>query len=242
MSLGLIRLLAEQVLPGVNKDSMISLARQNISLNVQDFIQYMQSIGHPVTPEATAYTSRNLFLDLGFKKYDDIDFTADEGVTIVHDMNKSLPLKLQDREYDFVFECGTMEHIFDIRQVFSNIIDLCACGGSVFHCSPLTWINHGFYNFSLTLFYDVYRNNGFEDFKFWIVKFPRNWSAGGETVVYDMEFTPVQIMNNFPNDFLLVAFTAKKKSYTTFKVPTQAAYDPALALNTPLKYHTETKP
>jgi hypothetical protein len=242
MSLGLIKLLAEKVLPGVKRDSMISLARQNMAFDVPSFVNYMKAVGYPVTPDECAYTSRNLFLDFGFKKYDDVDFTDDEGVTIVHDMNKPLPLKLQDADYDFVFECGTMEHIFDIRQVFSNIINLCAIGGSVFHCSPLTWINHGFYNFSLTLFYDVYRNNGFEDFKFWIVKFPRNWNAGGETVIYDMDFTPVQIMNNFPNDFLLVAFTARKKYDLPFKVPIQAAYDPALALNTPLKYHTETKP
>jgi SAM-dependent methyltransferase len=235
ISLGLVRLLAEEVLPSVNHDSMVSLARQQLVVNVPNFVNYMAQIGHPATPDEVAYTSKNLFTDLGFKRYEDIDFNDDEGVTIVHDMN--LPIGNTQGQFDFVFECGTMEHIFDIRQVFENVINLCKVGGTVFHCSPLTWINHGFYNFSMTLFFDVYRNNGFEDFKFWIVKFPKNWSQGGETVVYDADFTPTQFLNNCPEDFLLIAFTAKKKEEKLFTVPCQAAYDPVLAIDSSLKQH-----
>jgi SAM-dependent methyltransferase len=192
---------------------------------------HLRDTGHTVTDGP--YTGKELFLDLGFTRYDDIDFIPDEGVSIVHDLN----LPYTGDSYDFVFECGTMEHIFDVAQVFKNMIALCKLGGTVCHVSPLNWLNHGFYNFSLTAFYDVYRTNGFEDFKFWMMNWPRNYLQVGSSAAMKVDFTPVQILPPVGSDFLMVAFTATKVKTQKFQIPTQAAYDKSLALNTPLRKH-----
>jgi hypothetical protein len=198
---------------------------------MKQICDFMQDRGTPCTPGK--YTSKELFTDLGFGQYDDIDFNSDEGVTIVHDMNTPLPAGLAT--YDLVMECGTIEHIFDISQVFKNMIQLCDVGGSVLHISPLNWLNHGFWNFSLTAFYDVYRVNGFENPQFWLMNWPKNYSQVGSSPVLKIDFTPAHILPPPQSDFLMVAFTAKKKESVPFKIPIQAAYDPELKLNTYLK-------
>jgi hypothetical protein len=35
-------------------------------------------------------------------------------------------------------------------------------GGVIFHGNPISMINHGFYNFSPTLYHDFYTQNGWE--------------------------------------------------------------------------------
>ncbi len=233
LTLGIVKLLLGEVLPSLpSKDSVVCLSRSGIiRSNLQPIVDYMNSIGLPPTPGP--YTGRELLLDAGFKNYDDIDFVADEGVSIVHDMN----LPYIGKEYDFVFECGTMEHIFDVAQVFKNIINLTKVGGTVCHISPLNWLNHGFYNFSFTVFYDVYRSNGFENLKFWWINWPRNYGNVGSSDAMRLDFTPSQILPPEGSDFMMVAFTAEKKKSMPFKNPIQAAYDPSLALNTALRTH-----
>jgi SAM-dependent methyltransferase len=236
-TLGLIKLLVGEVLPTLpRKRDVVCLARSGlIPSNFRDIMDYLRNNGINPPLRKAPYTSRELFLDSGFSHYDDIDFVPDEGVTIVHDMNTPLPEHVKG--YDLVVECGTMEHIFDVAQVFKNMIQLCEVGGTVFHASPLTWLNHGFYNFSLTLFYDVYRNNGFDDFNFWLLNWPQNYLQVGSSDAKLVQFTPSQILQPVGSDFLMVAFTAKKKKDQPFKNPIQAAYDPALKLNTILKNH-----
>jgi SAM-dependent methyltransferase len=235
LTLGTVKFLLEEVLPNLeSQDSVVCLSRSNfVSKNFQAIVDYMH--GRGLTLTEGAYTGRELLLDVGFKQYDDIDFVGNEGVSIVHDMNTPLPATVKD--YDLVLECGTLEHIFDVAQVFRNIIQLCKVNGTVCHISPLNWINHGFYNFSLTLFYDVYRNNGFEDFKFWIFDWPFNYGQVGSSPAIPIGFTPTQITPARDTGFLMVGFTAKKKTNLAFKIPIQAAYDPELALNTNLRTH-----
>jgi len=234
LTLGIVRLLIDDVLPTLSsKESVVCLSRSGIvPCDFKAITDYMQETGYPPTPGP--YSGKEMFLDLGFNTYDDIDFVPDEGVSIVHDMNTPYC----GDEYSLVFECGTMEHIFDTAQVFKNTINLCEVGGTVCHISPLTWLNHGFYNFSLTLFYDVYRNNGFDDFKFWLINWPRNYGQVGSSKAMKIDFTPTQILPPIGSDFLMVAFTARKSHKCDFKIPIQAAYDPSLALNTPLRKHT----
>ena len=235
LSLGITRFLLDSVLPEIpNKDSVVCLSRSGIiGCDADKITQDMLRRGLKVTEGP--YTGREFLLDAGFKNYDDIDFVPDEGVSIVHNMNEPLPA--DTKQYDLVLECGTMEHIFDVAQVFKNMIRLCKVGGTVCHISPLTWLNHGFYNFSLTLFYDVYRTNYFENEKFWLMNWPRNYLQVGSSNALKVDFIPSQILQPANTEFLMLAYTAKKTVEGLFRIPTQAAYDPELKLNTPLRTH-----
>ncbi len=99
-----------------------------------------------------------------------LDFSPYEKAEIVHDLNRPAPEALHDR-FDLIVDGGTTEHVFDVRQALTNIARMLKIGGRVIHISPANnWVNHGFYQFSPTLFYDYYGGNGFVDLRGYIAE------------------------------------------------------------------------
>jgi SAM-dependent methyltransferase len=91
-----------------------------------------------------------------------LDYSAFENADVVHDFNTPVPEHFHG-QFDLVLDSGTTEHIFDVRQSLTNIALLLRPGGRVIHISPSNnFVNHGFYQFSPTLFFDYYAANGFK--------------------------------------------------------------------------------
>lgn len=89
----------------------------------------------------------------GAKSVDEFDASPYEGAKIVHDMNKPIGDEHKGK-YNILFEGGSLEHIFDIRQALQNISDMLAIDG-LFLASTCAnnLLGHGFYQFSPELFY-----------------------------------------------------------------------------------------
>lgn len=64
--------------------------------------------------------------------------------------------------YRSVLNGGTLEHVFDLRQVMQNIHDATCCGGLMIHTSPVTWFDHGFVNINPMLYRMTAAANGYE--------------------------------------------------------------------------------
>jgi len=62
-----------------------------------------------------------------------------------------------------VFDGGTIEHVFSLKDAFFNIVRLLRVGGLAIHHAPFDWPDHGFVNINPTLFRDFYLTNGFEE-------------------------------------------------------------------------------
>ena len=93
-----------------------------------------------------------LLSDLGFESVESLDNSAYEGASIIHNMNLPVNGSLHN-QYDFIFDGGTIEHIFNIPQVMENIINMLAIGG--IFCSITCNNNlsgHGIYQFSPEFF------------------------------------------------------------------------------------------
>ena len=101
--------------------------------------------------------TRSLFSQLG-ATLTCVDAVAHEGVDIVADLN--YPQQLG--EFDLVIDAGTIEHCFNIGQAIINASNAVKVGGTILHTSPMTMVNHGFYNLNPTLFMDYYKANGFD--------------------------------------------------------------------------------
>ncbi len=100
-----------------------------------------------------------LFLALGFDELESMDYSSYEACTIVHDLNKDIPIQYHDR-YDLIFDGGTSEHIFDLPKVLENYNKMLKRGGRIIHAAPSSnHVDHGFYMFSPTLFSDYYSSN-----------------------------------------------------------------------------------
>jgi hypothetical protein len=89
-----------------------------------------------------------------------VDYAQIRGGERIADLN--LPQDLG--EFDLVIDPGTTEHCFNVGQALLNAARAVKVGGYIFHTSPMTMVNHGFYNFSPTLFYDFYKQNE------WLIK------------------------------------------------------------------------
>jgi len=100
---------------------------------------------------------------LGARSVRSLDYSDYQQADIIHDLNQPLAPELHN-SFDTLIDGGTMEHIFDIRQVLANYMALVKTGGSIFILTTANNLcGHGFYQFSPELFYRVFGPaNGFE--------------------------------------------------------------------------------
>jgi hypothetical protein len=105
-----------------------------------------------------------LFRVLGFapENVHALDASEFEGADIVHDLNVPID-ETQVGRFDFIFDGGTIEHVFSVKDAMFNTARMCKVGGVVMHISPADYLGHGIYNFSAGLFRDFYPPNGFEE-------------------------------------------------------------------------------
>jgi hypothetical protein len=79
------------------------------------------------------------------------------------DLDLSVPLAKEHRgAYRSLLNGGTLEHIFDVRQAMENIHDAVTVGGLMIHTTPMTWFDHGFYNFNPVFFHQTAEANKYE--------------------------------------------------------------------------------
>ena len=122
---------------------------------------------------------RTFFRRLGFDLVESSDVSDWEGADRILDLNQPVPAELHGL-YDVVFEAGTIQHVFDLPQVFANLHALLKPGGRVIHgmAPSSNHVDHGFYMFSPTLFADYYRANGWEIESFFFFEFRSYWWRG----------------------------------------------------------------
>ena len=169
-----------------------------------------------------------VFKVLGCDSLDALDFTASEGATLVHDLNRTdLPAEALGH-FDLVFDGGTLEHVFHLPNALLCIHDLLAMGGRIIHSSPMNnWVDHGFVQFCPTFFADYYGWNFYEP---GMLKLNRletwefNQGAGG-VFDYDPDFLNTFHFGMFGSAVwaLFVSFIRTPAS-TRGRVPVQRRY------------------
>jgi hypothetical protein len=145
----------------VTYDLLITSAKHfGVPLKTVDSLTLSADPGHA---NSGFLAQETFFKMLGFDEVVTVDCSDFEGCNFVYDLNKnSLPSELKGR-FDMVMDLGTMEHVFHIPHFFKNIFEALKMGGRVVHTLPSSnFIDHGFYSFSPTLFWDFYRANRFD--------------------------------------------------------------------------------
>ena len=168
-----------------------------------------------------------LFKELGFSEISSIDGNDYEDADIIHDFNLPIPNELRN-SFDMVFDGGTLEHVFDIRQSLENMCSLLRPNGLAIHLSPShNHVDHGFYMFSPTLFYDYYTENGFRILKSELFEYEPDRDPC-EWVFYDYPH-PGSINHlghgGWGEKVLMTWFVAQKTQYSVYgKIPQQSGY------------------
>ena len=76
------------------------------------------------------------------------------------DLNEPVDL---GRRFDMVIDGGTAEHVFNVFQFFKSCHELTRPGGLMLHNNPYRgWLEHGFYSFNSTFYWDLAGANRYE--------------------------------------------------------------------------------
>lgn len=134
----------------------LTLARQGIHFNKMMSDYFMKKYNKQLSENIFTPYCETLFKELEFSSVDSIDCSSYESATIIHDMNNPIPDNLKNK-YDYIYDGGTIEHIFNIAQVIDNISDMLSIGG--IFCSVTVNNNfsgHGIYQFSPEFFMSAF--------------------------------------------------------------------------------------
>ena len=143
----------------------LMLGRQQFHMPTGENLKILKSWGiePPESSVACMEYAEEFLRVLGFSNVDSLDASSFEGASIIQDMNLPLEGKLKDRKFDYIFDGGTTEHIFNVAQTYQNILDMIKLEG-VF-CSVVpnnNFSGHGFYQFSPEFFHRIFsKQNGF---------------------------------------------------------------------------------
>ena len=137
-----------------SKQKALTLGRQWICLNDDQITALFSKYGVQYVNHDLKDFSECLFQHLGFETVFSLDNSPYEGASIIHNMNKPISL---DQKYNYIFDGGTTEHIFNAPQVYENIINMLDVGG--IFCSVVpnnNWSGHGMYQFSPEFFLSIF--------------------------------------------------------------------------------------
>jgi hypothetical protein len=171
--------------------------------------------------------ARTLFEAFGIREYLDLDKFDSDNPALRHDLNDPVPSELENG-FGLVFDGGTIEHIFDVRQVMGNITKMLRPQGCAVHICSFS-IDHGFYAFSPGFLFDFYGANGFGEFECYLLEadfsdITRTYARRNRYFEYRYGMSLDGLLDMSKE--ILVFFAARKqRALPTLFVPTQGAYE-----------------
>lgn len=135
-----------------NKTNLLTLGRQQIHTIKESNIDIGNKFNIDLREINYGNYCEQFFQSIGFENVDSIDNSNYENAKYVHNLNYPI-LKEFKNKYDYIYDGGTTEHIFNIPQVFENIIDMLNIDGLFVSvtCNN-NFSGHGMYQFSPELY------------------------------------------------------------------------------------------
>lgn len=135
-----------------NKKNLLTLGRQQFHTSQELNIDLGNKFNIDLSEIIYGNYCENFFRSFGFENIDSIDNSNYEDAKYIHNLNYPILEEFKNK-YDYIFDGGTTEHIFNIPQVFENIIDMLDIGGLFVSvtCNN-NFSGHGMYQFSPELY------------------------------------------------------------------------------------------
>jgi SAM-dependent methyltransferase len=148
----------------VRKESCLTLGVPTLNFSDQHYHDQVRGdvdSGH--VGDAPFNTAAGFFTQLGFAQVSALDISDYEGADIVGDLNDPDLARKLGRQFDLVYDSGTIEHIFDAPAGLRSIAKLVRPGGVVVHATPCNgFVDHGFWQVSPDLYKAFYGAAGFD--------------------------------------------------------------------------------
>lgn len=170
--------------------NVLTVGRQHVFGTMKHLQRWADEMDFPLKPnlkmslsnkeefkEEGYITDITLFHSLGFDSIESIDLSNYEQCTIIHDLNNNVPENLYNK-YDFIYDGGASEHIFNFPKVLENYHRMLKVGGRIVHSLPSSnHVDHGLYMFSPTLFFDYYLANNWEIIESLFIKYSQKYNV-----------------------------------------------------------------
>lgn len=163
--------------------TVATLARHEIHFTRSQFERVMAASGNSLRyiPEFGPYHHQEALLQgFGAETIVSFDGSAYEGASVVADFNQPLPEAYRGK-FSTYFDFGSMEHVFNVKQVLENIQFLLGIGGTaVVLTSCDGQAAHGLYQFSPEFFYSAFSQaTGYSGTRVFLVDIdrPKRWLA-----------------------------------------------------------------
>lgn len=206
---------------------VLTLGVQQVILSEDELGKLADRVGYkltPVTDETIAKFDRHhhltdmyLLKSLGFDEVVRTDFSDFQGADFTMDMNQAETPADHIGKYDVLIDGGTIEHVFHLPNSLMHIFRFLKVGGRVVHISPSSNnIDHGFYMFSPTLFWDFYEANKFEFSSFKFIEYNR-WGNTQKWIAADYEPGCLRYVSGggLPRGHYGIVLTARKTEEST---------------------------
>ena len=160
---------------GMRLDNCLMLGRQSLALT-PEILDHL-FLNYHVDLRGQDWNSgpwaEPLFEALGATEIESLDYSDYEGARHIHDMNQPWPEGRPPRQFDVVFDGGTLEHVFNFPQALLNAASLVKVGGSLLSVTPADgWLGHGFYQPQPELFFRFLTpERGFKLHGVWLAEF-----------------------------------------------------------------------
>lgn len=167
---------------GAVGNEIVCLGRPELFMSGDEMGRVLARAGRAAEPQAQAAASADPFAEpllglMGFENIRSLDASAYEGADIIHDLNAPLPNALVGLT-DFLYDGGTMEHVFDVARVLDTMSRLVRPGGTLLVSTPANGqCGHGFYQYSPEFFHRALEAHGFINIRVYLVGLlkPSRW-------------------------------------------------------------------
>jgi SAM-dependent methyltransferase len=145
---------------GLRFGHTLTLGHQSLYLDRNQYGSILKSLG--ISYSGTPYADE-LFRGLGATEIDIMDASNYEGANVLHNLSEPVNVELHEK-FDFIFDGGTLEHVFNFPVALKNCMEMVRVGGHFITITPASGLcGHGFYQFSPELFYSALSpQNGYE--------------------------------------------------------------------------------
>jgi len=239
-----IKHLIEIVIKDINTNQRVICLGQNIlNWHPNEVATTFKELGVSINNEAfeqfrtqSTYQMRDLFELINVCDFNQYDSHLANGADVALDFNSKLDLS-KIKKADYVFEFSFIEHLFDIKSAFFNMVNITNIGGIVHHLSPLNSYNHGFYNLSLNAFFDFYSINGFSEMSAYILRTAENRLKEPLVEITHIDYfaepfsLPIEALSSQHNQFFIGFIGKKHMEVDELKVPSQSVYSAIKMVN-----------
>jgi SAM-dependent methyltransferase len=142
------------------KESVLTLGVPKLNFSTNQYQRARRAAGF--APINSFNDHHGFFRNLGFHEIESLDVSDYEGATILGDLNDpELPTKI-GRQFDLIYDSGTLEHVFNAPIALQTLVRMVSPGGIIVHATPTNgFMDHGFWQVSPDLFHSFYRSQGF---------------------------------------------------------------------------------